>query len=138
MRVGDLSWKISKIIFTTDLFLCERGYSLDIKSFQFCSALNPDSSICMDCCDSPWFLAMRAYCFAEDTFFCQQSLIANFVIIVDLLLRIPLEISFGSKRSSIQVYAGFPTWECQYWIMTRQPYARIQICFFQKQIWKIR
>jgi hypothetical protein len=39
----------------------------------------------MDCCDSPWFLAIWAFCFAEDTFFCQQNLIANFVIIVDLL-----------------------------------------------------
>jgi hypothetical protein len=39
----------TKVIFTTDLFLCEKGgYSSDIKSFGFCSALNPDSSICMD------------------------------------------------------------------------------------------
>ena len=53
--------------------------------FQFCSALNPDSSICMDCCDSPWLLAIWAFCFAKDTFFCQQNLIANFVIIVDSL-----------------------------------------------------
>ncbi len=37
----------------------------------------------MDCCDSPWLLAIWAFCFAEDTFFCQQKLIPNFFIIVD-------------------------------------------------------
>jgi hypothetical protein len=29
--------------------------------------------------------AVWAFCFVEDTFLCQQNLIANFVIIVDLL-----------------------------------------------------
>ncbi len=47
--------------------------------------MNPDSSIHMNCCDSPWLFAVWAFCFAEDTFFCQQNLIANFLIIVDLL-----------------------------------------------------
>jgi hypothetical protein len=39
----------------------------------------------MNCRDSPWLFAVWALCFAEDTFFCQQNLIANFVIIVNLL-----------------------------------------------------
>ncbi len=39
----------------------------------------------MDCCDSPWLLAIWGFCFAGDTFFCQKNLIANFVIIVNLL-----------------------------------------------------
>ena len=50
-----------------------------------CSALNPHCSIRMNCCVSPWLFAVWAFCFAEDTFLCQQSLIANLVIIVDLL-----------------------------------------------------
>jgi hypothetical protein len=39
----------------------------------------------MGCRDSPWLFSIWAFCFAEDTVFCQQNLIANFVIIVDLL-----------------------------------------------------
>ncbi len=39
----------------------------------------------MDHCDIPLFFAIWAFCFSEDTFFCQQNLIANFVIIIDLL-----------------------------------------------------
>ncbi len=39
----------------------------------------------MYCCDSPWLFAIWALCFAEDTSLCHQNLIANFVIIVDLL-----------------------------------------------------
>ncbi len=40
----------------------------------------------MDCCDNPWFFAIVwAFCFAEDAFFCHQNLIANFVIIINLL-----------------------------------------------------
>jgi hypothetical protein len=39
----------------------------------------------MDCCDSPWLFAIWAFCFAEDTFFCQQNLTAKFVIINNLL-----------------------------------------------------
>jgi hypothetical protein len=48
--------------------------------------LNPDSSIRMNCSDSPWLFAVWAFCFAEDTFLCHQNFIANFVIIVDLLV----------------------------------------------------
>jgi hypothetical protein len=39
----------------------------------------------MNYCDSPWLFAVWAFCFAEDTFLSQQNLIANFVIIIDLL-----------------------------------------------------
>ncbi len=56
-----------------------------MKSFRLYSALNSDSSIRMNCPDSPWLFAAWAFCFAEDTFLCQQNLIANFVIIVDSL-----------------------------------------------------
>jgi hypothetical protein len=38
----------------------------------------------MNCGDSPWLFSVWAFCFAEDTFLCQQNLIANFVIIVEL------------------------------------------------------
>ncbi len=47
--------------------------------------LNPDSSIHMNCRDSTWLFAVWAFCFAEDTFFCQQNLITNFVLIIDSL-----------------------------------------------------
>jgi hypothetical protein len=60
-------------------------YSPDVDSFRLCSALNPDSSICMYCHDSPWLFAVWAFCFAEDTFLCHQNLIAYLAIIVDLL-----------------------------------------------------
>jgi hypothetical protein len=72
----------------SNLFFYKRGYSPDIKSFRLCSALksNPDSSVWMNCCDSPWLFAVWAFCFAEDTFLCQQNLIANFVIIINHLL----------------------------------------------------
>jgi hypothetical protein len=73
------------VINISNLFIYKRGYSQDITPFQLCSALNPDSSIRMNCCDSPWFFAIWAFCFVEDTFPCQQNLIANFVIIVHLL-----------------------------------------------------
>jgi hypothetical protein len=71
------------------------GYSPDIKSFRLCSALNPDSSICMNCRDSPWLFAAWAFCFAEDTFLCQQNLIANFVIIIDSLAIFACRIKIG-------------------------------------------
>ncbi len=32
-----------------------------------------------------FLISIWAFCFVKDTFFCQQNLIANFVIIVDLL-----------------------------------------------------
>ncbi len=40
----------------------------------------------MNCCDSPWLFAVWAFCFAEDTFLCQQNLVANFVIIDSLAI----------------------------------------------------
>ncbi len=39
----------------------------------------------MNCCDRPWLFAVCAFYFAEGTFLSQQYLIANFVIIVDML-----------------------------------------------------
>jgi hypothetical protein len=45
--------------------------------------LNPDSSIRMNCCDSPWLFALVGLCFAEDTFFYHQYFISNLVIIVN-------------------------------------------------------
>jgi hypothetical protein len=49
----------------------------------------------MNCCDSPWLFAVWAFCFAEDTFLCQQSLIANFVIIIDLLAIFACHVKIG-------------------------------------------
>jgi hypothetical protein len=69
----------------SNLFICKGCYSPDVKSFRFSSALNPDSSICKNCCNSQWLLAVWAFCFAVDTFFCQQYLVTNFIIIVNLL-----------------------------------------------------
>ncbi len=77
VRVGDN--------YFSTLFIYKGCYSPDIKSSQFGSALNPDGSICMNCCDSPWLFAVWAFCFAEDTFFCQQYLVTNFIIIINLL-----------------------------------------------------
>ncbi len=58
--------------------------------------LNPDSFIhTMNCCDSPWLSAIWAFCFAEDTFLCQQNLIADFVIIVDLLAIYVCRVKIG-------------------------------------------
>jgi hypothetical protein len=73
----------------------KRGYSLDIKSFQLCFALNPDSSIRMMRRDSPSLFAVRAFCFADDTFLCQQNLITNFVIIIKLLTIFACRIKIG-------------------------------------------
>ncbi len=57
-------------------------YSPDIYLFRFCSALNPDSSIRMNCRYSPWLFAVWALCFVEDSILYQQNSIVNFVIIV--------------------------------------------------------
>jgi hypothetical protein len=57
--------------------------------------LNPDSSIRMSCHDSPWLFAVWAFCFADDTFLCQQNLIANFVIIIDSLAIFACRIKIG-------------------------------------------
>ncbi len=69
----------------SNLFIYKGCYSPDDKSFQYCSALNPDSSICMNCCNSPWLFIVWAFCFAEDTFFCQQYFVTNFIIIINSL-----------------------------------------------------
>jgi hypothetical protein len=63
----------------------------------------------MDCCDSPWLLAIWAFCFAEDTFFCQQNLIANFLIIVVLLavLACHVKISLALPVISYFVTVGY-------------------------------
>jgi hypothetical protein len=61
LRAGDC-----KKGYSTSYLLISIGcYSLDIYSFHFCSALNPDSSICMNCRYSPWLFALWALCFAE-------------------------------------------------------------------------
>ncbi len=50
-------------------FICKWLYSPDVKLFHFDSTLNPDSSIHMNCCDSPWLFAVCRLSFVEDTFF---------------------------------------------------------------------
>jgi hypothetical protein len=45
--------------------------------------LNPDSSICMNCCDSPWLFAVVGLCFAEDTYFYHLYFISDLVVIVN-------------------------------------------------------
>ncbi len=71
-----------RIIFI--LFICVRSYSLDIFSFQLCSTMNPDCSICMNFCDAPWLFAVWAFCIAEDTILSHHNLIVNLVIIINL------------------------------------------------------
>ncbi len=51
----------------------------------------------MNCCDSPWLFAAWAFCFAEDTFLCQQNFIANFVVIIDLLAIFACRIKIGLR-----------------------------------------
>ena len=48
-------------------FFTKWCYSPDINSFRFGSALNPDSSIRMNCRYSPWFFFPDGLCFAEYT-----------------------------------------------------------------------
>ena len=66
-----------------DYFLCVRCYSPDIYSFQFCSVLNPDSSICMNCSYSPWFITKFGLRFVEYTIFNNEYLITDLGIIID-------------------------------------------------------
>jgi hypothetical protein len=73
----------SFIYFKLHLIISVGCYSLDIESFQFCSALNPDHSICMDCHYSTWLFAVWASCFAEVIVLFHHNLIANLVIIMD-------------------------------------------------------
>jgi hypothetical protein len=66
------------------LFVSVRCNLPDIDPFRFCSMLNPDCFICMDCCDSPWLFAIQAFYFAEDIILFHQNLNVNFVIIIKL------------------------------------------------------
>ena len=66
--------------------LKEQFYSPDIYSFQFGSACNPDSSICMNYCDCPWFWLFRTLCFAEYTIFQDQYFTTNCIIIINAFL----------------------------------------------------
>jgi hypothetical protein len=45
--------------------------------------LNPDSSIHMNCSDSPWLFAIHRLCFADDTFIYQQYFITDLVSLVN-------------------------------------------------------
>ena len=49
------------IYFLHDLIVSIRSYSPGIYLFQFGSALNPDSSICMNRRCSPWLLAVVGF-----------------------------------------------------------------------------
>ncbi len=64
--------------------ICKWLYSPDTKSFHSGSALNSDSSVHMNCSDSPWFFAVCGLCFAEDTFINQQYFISDLVIVVNM------------------------------------------------------
>ncbi len=55
-----------------------------MKSFSLGAALNPYSSIRMNCCDSPWLIAILGLCFAKDTPFHHWYFISDFVIIVNV------------------------------------------------------
>ena len=56
---ANLMGAVAVVIFSTlEDFFTEWCHSLDINSFRFASALNPDSSICMNCRDSPWFFTV--------------------------------------------------------------------------------
>ncbi len=75
--------------------ICKWLYSLDTKSFCFGSALNPDSSIHMNCSDSPWLFAVCGLCFAEDTFIYQKYSISNLVIVVNTFSPLALIATIG-------------------------------------------
>ena len=85
-------------------FVCKWYYSPDIKSFHFGLALNPGSSIRMNCCDSPWLFAVVGLCFAEDTFFFNQYFISNLVIIVNLFSVFSLIATIGQYLPSISYF----------------------------------
>jgi hypothetical protein len=53
-------------------------------------ALNPDCSICINCCESPWLFAIFRLCFAEYTFFFIKIFILYFVIIVNASIILAL------------------------------------------------
>ena len=68
------------------LFLSKNSSTLLFLTFQFGSACNPDSSICMNYCDCPWFWLFRTLCFAEYTIFQDQYFTTNCVIIINAFL----------------------------------------------------
>ena len=49
------------------VFFTKWCYSPDVIFFRFGFALNPDSSICMNCRYSPWLFFPYGLCFVEDT-----------------------------------------------------------------------
>jgi hypothetical protein len=65
------------------------------------------------------------FCFAEDTFFCQQNLIANFVIIINLLAILALRVKTTSVLPIISYFIlvgyeqyvkeHFPSKYCRTW-----------------------
>ncbi len=71
-------------------FVCKWCYSPGIKSFLFGPTLNPDSSIFVNCCYSPWILAILRCCFVEDTFFLNKYFISNFMIVVNTSIVLAL------------------------------------------------
>ncbi len=78
-------WEQEIIITISNLFIYKRGYSPGIKSFRLCSALNPDSSMCMNCCDSPWLFAVWPSALQRIPSSVNRTLLPLFVIIIDLL-----------------------------------------------------
>jgi hypothetical protein len=83
MQVGDEGIECTILRFIFTLFICVRSYFTDIDLVQFCSALNLDCFICMNCCDSPWLFTLWVFCFAEESILFRQNLIANLVIIIN-------------------------------------------------------
>jgi hypothetical protein len=76
---------LTYLLFNLWNIVCKWFYCLDTKSFRSGSELNPDSSIHMNCCDSPWLFVIVGLCFAEDTFFITSIFISDLVIIVNVL-----------------------------------------------------
>jgi hypothetical protein len=89
------------------LFVSIGCYSPDIYLFCFCSALNPDSSICMNCCYSPWLFAAWALRFAEDSILYHWNSTANFVIIVNVFFSFCAKISLVLPAISNFVPVGY-------------------------------
>ncbi len=67
-RINRTLWLVVNILPNLYNIICKWFYSPDTKSFCFGSVLNPDSSIHMNCSDSPWIFAICGLCFVEDTF----------------------------------------------------------------------
>jgi hypothetical protein len=103
----------------------ERFYSPDIYSFRFVSACNPDSSICMNYCDCPWFWLFRTLCFAEYTIFQDQYFTTNCVIIINaftifmdcilISLALPVVSYFFSVSYEGYIEQNIPSKYCCFW-----------------------